>query len=79
MINCFHYTFTKHYKINDTIDSSEDLLDQFTFETRMSRVLLITNNYMKDNIGAKLCELYLKHNNYIINTLTNKKKYIKTT
>ena len=26
---------------------------------------------MKDDIGARLCEIYFQHNNYIINTLTN--------
>lgn len=71
------YFYKKQLQIDDNIDSSKDLLEQSSFETRMSRVLLITNNYMKDDIGAKLCELYFKHNNYIINTLTNKKNISK--
>ena len=57
---------------------SQNLNDQSSFETRMSRVLLVTNSYMKDNIGAKLCEIYFKHNNYIINTLTNKHNQTET-
>lgn len=65
------YFYKTRLQINESIDSVQDLVNQSSFETRMSRVLLITNKYMKENIGQKLCEIYFKHNNYIINRLTH--------
>lgn len=65
------YFYKTRLQINENIDTVQDLVNQSSFETRMSRVLLITNKYMKENIGQKLCEIYFKHNNYIINRLTN--------
>lgn len=68
------YFYKTRLQINTDVNNVEDLVNQSSFETRMSRVLLITNTYMKENIGAKLCEIYFKHNNYIINRLTNSNK-----
>lgn len=65
------YFYKTRLQINEDIDNIGDLVNQSSFETRMSRVLLITNTFMKKNIAAKLCEIYFKHNNYIINRLTN--------
>jgi len=65
------YFYKKQLQIETSVDAHEDLLSQSSFETRMTRILLVTNSFMKDDIGARLCELYFQHNNYIINALTN--------
>ena len=54
------YFYKNKLQINDTIDSSEDLLDQSYLKQECHGILLITNNYMKDNIGAKTLRIIFK-------------------
>ena len=68
------YFYKKQLQIETSVDAHEDLLSQSSFETRMTRILLVTNSFMKDDIGARLCELYFQHNDneYVLTRELNK-------
>ena len=71
----FDDLFSMYYYKNDNIligvDDFDDLKDKIGFETRMSRVLLITNKHVNEDLVYKFTKAVYGHNNYLTNVLTN--------
>ena len=64
-----------YYKKNITISNLEEDLDStYTFETKSSRLLLLSNNNCDSDIVYELMKFYYENNNKIINSLTNSNK-----
>lgn len=70
-----------YYKNNNVligVDEFDDLKDKIGYETRMSRVLLITNKNVKENLVYKFMKIVYGHNNYLTNILTNSNNTLAT-
>ena len=67
----FSIYFYKNPNILINVKTLDDLNEKIGFETRMSRVVLIANNKVKDDIVNDLVYNIYGHNNYLTNSITN--------
>lgn len=74
----FSLYFFKNNNVLIGVDEFDDLKEKIGFETRMSRVLLLSNKYVKDDIVYEFMKTVYGHNNYFTNVLTNSKNTLAT-
>lgn len=74
----FSIYFFKNNNVLIGVDEFDDLKEKIGFETRMSRVLLLSNKYVKDDIVYEFMKTVYGHNNYFTNVLTNSKNTLAT-
>ena len=74
----FSIYFFKNNNVLIGVDDFDDLKEKIGFETRMSRVLLLSNKNVKQDIVYKFMETVYGHNNYFTNILTNSKNRLET-
>jgi TRAP-type uncharacterized transport system substrate-binding protein len=74
----FSIYFFKNNNVLIGVDDFDDLKEKIGFETRMSRVLLLSNNSVKDEIVYKFMQTIYGHNNYFTNVLTNSNNTLET-
>jgi len=74
----FSIYFFKNNNVLIGVDDFDDLKEKIGFETRMSRVLLLSNKNVKQDIVYKFMETVYGHNNYFTNILTNSKNTLAT-
>ena len=69
-----------YYNKNITIANfSEDIDSTYTFNTKVNRIILITNDRSEDSIVEKLIKTYYTNNNYLINNLLSTNETTDTT
>ena len=69
----FSIYFFKNNNVLIDIDNFDDFKEKIGFETRMSRVLLLSNKNVNQDIVYKFMKTVYGHNNYFTNILTNSK------
>ena len=67
----FSIYFFKNNNVLIDVSDFDDLKEKIGFETRMSRVLLITNKNVNEDLVYKFMKIVYGHNNYFTNILTN--------
>jgi hypothetical protein len=67
----FSIYFFKNNNVLIDVNDFDDLQEKIGFETRMSRVVLISNKNVKSEIVYKFMEAIYGHNNFLTNVLTN--------
>ena len=67
----FSIYFFKNNNVLIDVNNFDDLQEKIGFETRMSRVVLISNKNVKPDIVYKFMEAIYGHNNFLTNVLTN--------
>lgn len=67
----FSIYFFKNNNVLIDVNDFDDLQEKIGFETRMSRVVLISNKNVKYDIVFKFMETIYGHNNFLTNVLTN--------
>ena len=65
-----NYYYNKNVSISNF---TEDIDSKYTFDTKVNRILLITNNYNNNSIVEILISTYYSNNNIIINKLLENK------
>ncbi len=70
----FSLYFFKNNNVLLDVNDFDDLKEKIGFETRMSRVLLISNSNVNTDNVYKLMKTLYGHNNYFMNVLTNSNK-----
>ncbi len=74
----FSIYFFKNNNVLIGVDEFDDLKEKIGFETRMSRVLLLSNKNVKQDIVYEFMKTVYGHNNYFTNVLTNSKNTLGT-
>ena len=74
----FSIYFFKNNNVLIDIDNFDDFKEKIGFETRMSRVLLLSNKNVNQDIVYKFMKTVYGHNNYFTNILTNSQNTLGT-